>query len=186
MAELDLSQSEGKKVSDEEIRSLMDLLDQVVTLEEEMKAHEAAAKECKDKLFKLTSDLIPSRMDELGTPYIGLPDGRKVEVVDAVSARVPKAKKPEAYQWLRENNAGALIKNELTVTFGKGEDEQATALADELEGRDLPVSQDENVHWRTMESYVKERLEKEKKKEVDGEIPHDLFGIFEYRKAEIS
>lgn len=183
---LDLSQTADQELSDQDIQSLTDLLEQMVQLEEEMKAHEAAAKECKDRLFKLTSDLIPSRMDELGTPFIGLPDGRKVEVLDAVSVRVPKGNKADAYQWLRENNAGALIKNVVEVTFGKGEDENATALVQELEGRELPVSQSEDVHWRTMESYVKERLEKEAKKEVEGEIPKDVFGVFEYRTTKVS
>lgn len=183
---LDLSENADQTLTDEEIGSLTDLLDQMVQLEEEMKAHEAAAKECKDKLFKLTSDLIPSRMDELGTPFIGLPDGRKVEVLDAVSVRVPKGKKAAAYQWLRDHNAGALIKNVVAVTFGKGEDENATKLMEELEGRELPVSQSEDVHWRTMESYVKERLEKEAKKEVDGEIPKETFGVFEYRTTKVS
>jgi hypothetical protein len=183
---LDLSKSEGRKLSDEEIGSLADLLDEMARLEKEQKAHETAAKECKDKLFKLTSDLIPSRMDELGVPFIGLPDGRKVEVVDAVSVRVPKGRRPEAYEWLRKNGAGALIKNVVAVTFGKGEDENAAKLVEELEGRELPVSQSEDVHWKTMESYVKERLEKESKKEVDGEIPKEAFGVYEYRNTKVS
>lgn len=183
---LDLSKSEGRRLTDSEIGSLTDLLDQMVELEQKMNAHEAAAKECKDQLFKLTSDLIPSRMDELGTPFIGLPDGRKVEVVDEVAARVPKAKRAAAYQWLRENGAGALIKNVVAVTFGKGEDDKATHLIAELEGRDLPVSQQEDVHWRTLESYVKERLEQEKKKEVGGELPKDTFGVYEYRNTKVS
>ena len=177
---IDLTVPEDRQLEDGEIKSLTELLETLAQEERDVKDLEAKLKQAKDRVFKLTSDLIPSRMDELGTPFIGLPDGRKVEVVNAVTAKIPAGRKAEAYDWLRDNGAGSLIKNVVTATFGKGDDAQAAELHSALEEQGLAVSQDESVHWQTLRAFVREQ------REAGMELPEDLLGIFEYRVTKVS
>jgi hypothetical protein len=177
---IDLTQHDDTELDDSEVKSLAALLADLAAAEKEVTQLEAKLKAAKDHAFKLTSDIIPSRMDELGVPFIGLPDGRKIEVVDMVTAKIPKGRQAEAYQWLRENGAESLIKNVVTATFSRGEDSKAADLLAALEAQGLAASQDESVHWQTLRAYVREQREK------GVQLPEDLFGIYEYRMTKVS
>jgi hypothetical protein len=39
-------------------------------------------------------------------------------------------RREDAYNWLRENGLGDIIKNNVSVTFGRGEDDKAQQLLD--------------------------------------------------------
>ena len=58
-----------------------------------------------------------------------LADGSAIEVKEIYSATIPVARKDGAYNWLRENGLGDLIKNEVTVSFGRNEDNKAADYA---------------------------------------------------------
>ena len=54
-----------------------------------------------------------------------LTDGSEISVKPIYAASIPKDRRDEAFQWLRDHEFGDLVKNNVTVTFGRGEDETA-------------------------------------------------------------
>ena len=64
-------------------------------------------------------------MQEMNISTLKLADGSSVEVKPVYGASITAANKEAAYTWLRENGLGDLIKNEITVSFGRNEDNKA-------------------------------------------------------------
>ena len=67
-------------------------------------------------------------MKEMSLSSLKLADGSSVEVKPIYGASIPIAKREEAFNWLRQNGLGDLIKNEVIVSFGRNEDDKAIAI----------------------------------------------------------
>ena len=106
-------------------------------------------------------------------------DGSTVSVQTFYGASIPKDRTEEAFNWLRTNNYGDLIKNVVSVSFGRNEDNVAKSVAGELQSKGFATSQKEWVEPMTLKAFVKEQVE------AGRAIPSDLFGIFTGRKAKI-
>ena len=121
------SVNEGKKLSEQVVK--------LQKLEEEVVAKEEELKELKRKAELLSGEVIPTMMQEMNISTLKLADGSSVEVKPVYGASIPIAKKEQAYNWLRENGLGDLIKNEVTVAFGRNEDNKAIAYANLAQGQ---------------------------------------------------
>ena len=88
-------------------------------------------------------------------------------------------KKEEAFNWLRNNGLGDLIKNEITVSFGRNEDNKA-AYAVLAQGQGYQPVQKLKVEPMTLKALVRERLESGK------EMPTDLFNVFAGNRTKIT
>jgi hypothetical protein len=86
----------------------------------------------------------------------------------------------EAFNWLRDNGHGDLIKNNVTLTFGRSEDAIAKQLVDELQQKGHNVKQAEKVEPMTLKAFVKEQIQKGKN------VPSDLFGVYIANKTKIT
>ena len=91
----------------------------------------------------------------------------------------PKDNMESAYKWLRDNGYGDLIKNEIAVPFGRGEDERANDLLKTLVNNGYEPNQKTVVHPQTLKAFVKEQLESGK------ELPLDLLGAYAGQKTVI-
>ena len=89
----------------------------------------------KERADKISAEVIPEIMEQMKLKTLNLQDGSAIEVKEIYSATIPVANREGAYQWLRENDLGDLIKNEITVSFGRGEDDKATQYAGLAEGQ---------------------------------------------------
>jgi len=67
-----------------------------------------------------------------------LKDGSEIEIDNRFFATALAPKRAEAYQWLRENGLGNIVKNEITVRFGKDEDNKASNM--------LPLQEDKAMN----------------------------------------
>jgi hypothetical protein len=106
-------------------------------------------------------------------------DGLTVSRKMMVHASIPVDRKDEAFAWLREHNLDDIIKNDVTVSFGKGEDNIAGDVVGFLQERGFDPSTKTYVHPSTLKAFVKERV-------TDGKpIDLDLFGAFIANAAEI-
>ena len=56
-------------------------------------------------------------MQQAGVELIKLEGGISVEVKPFYSARIPASRSEEAFDWLRENGHGDLIKNQVSLEF---------------------------------------------------------------------
>ena len=154
-------------------------IESVSKLCEELQAVQATVTELEDKLQekkeeerKLSEERIPNMMHEMGVSLIKLKNGAAVEIKPFYAAKIPTDRVDEAFQWLRDNGQGDLIKNNVSLTFGKSQDEQAKMLVDELRNKGHNVKQAEKVEPMTLKAFVKEQIEKGK------DVPADLFGVY--------
>ena len=103
-------------------------------LESEIERDEKLLKDKKAQADKISGEVIPEIMEQMKLKTLKLVDGSAIEVKEVYSATIPVANREGAYKWLRDNDLGDLIKNEITVSFGRGEDDKATQYASLAEG----------------------------------------------------
>ena len=159
------------------------LSDQVVKLqglEEELLIKEQELKELKRKVELVSAEVIPTMMQEMNISTLKLADGTSVEVKPVYGASIPADKREEAYKWLRENGLGDLIKNEVTVAFGRSEDDKAQQYAVLAQGQGYEPVQKLKVEPMTLKALVRERVE-------NGlDMPSDLFNVFTSNRTKIT
>ena len=166
------SVNEGKKLSDQVVK-LQELEDQVTLKEHELK-------ELKRKAELLSGEVIPTMMQEMNISTLKLADGTSVEVKPVYGASIPTKSKEEAFKWLRDNGLGDLIKNEITVAFGRDEDNKAQQYAVLAQGQGYEPIQKLKVEPMTLKALVRERLESGQ------EMPSDLFNLFTGNRTKIT
>ena len=113
----------------ENIQSLADQVERLSTLQQEIEKQEDALKQKKKNFEHLSAEVIPTMMAEMGLSHLKLMDGSSVDVKPNYSASITIANKDAAFQWLRDNNLGDIIKNEISVSFGRNEDNKAADYA---------------------------------------------------------
>ena len=161
-------------------KALSDQVTKLQSLEDEIEEQEKKLKELKRNQELLSGEVIPTMMTEMNISTLKLADGSAVEVKPVYGASIPVAKKEEAYTWLRENGLGDLIKNEITVAFGRNEDNKAMAYATLAQGQGYEPIQKLKVEPMTLKAMVRERLESGQ------EMPSDLFNVFAGNRTKIT
>ena len=162
--------------------SLYSLADQVEKLEAMQKQLEIKEEEIKEKkkhLEYISGEVIPTMLSEMGLSYLKLQDGSSVEVKTNYSATITQANREKAFNWLRENGLGDIIKNEISVSFGRNEDNKAADYADLAKGQGFEPQQKLKVEPMTLKALVRERMEAGK------EMPTELFNIYVGNKTTI-
>jgi hypothetical protein len=151
------------------------LSDQVIklrNLEDEIKIAEESLEQLKQQAETLSGEVIPTMMTEMNISTMKLADGSAIEVKPVYGASIPIEKKEEAFKWLRDNGLGDLIKNEVTVSFGRNEDNKAVEYAVLAQGQGYQPTQKLKVEPMTLKALVRERIEK------GLDMPSDLFNVF--------
>ena len=166
-----------------QIDSTKTLSDEVIklrNLEEQIAASEDHTKTLKEKARELSQVVIPEMMKEMNVTKLKLKDGASIEVTNFYSARITPDKQELAFNWLRENGLGDIINNDVTVTFGRGEDNKAMAYATLAKGQGYEPIQKIGVHAQTLKAVVRERTESGQ------EMPADLFNTFVGNQTKIN
>ena len=123
------------------------------------------AEEHVDNLKKMADDIssrvIPELLAEQGLTSLKLADGSSVTVKREYRCTLPKEdeRRQSAYNWLRENGLGDIIKNNVSVTFGRGEDDKAQQLLDLAASNGFEPNQKSDVAWNTLTALFQERVE---------------------------
>jgi hypothetical protein len=168
------SSTDGDKKSlSDQVLKLRDLEDTIVGKEEELK-------KLKHQADIISGDVIPTMMQEMNISTLKLADGSAVEVKPVYGASISAEKKEEAYNWLRSNGLGDLIKNEVTVSFGRNEDNKAMAYATLAQGQGFQPVQKLKVEPMTLKALVRERIESGQ------DMPTELFNVFAGNKTKIT
>ena len=163
----------------ENIQSLADQVERLSTLQQEIEKQEDALKQKKKNFEHLSAEVIPTMMAEMGLSHLKLMDGSSVDVKPNYSASITIANKDAAFQWLRDNNLGDIIKNEISVSFGRNEDNKAADYASLASERGYQPTQKLKVEPMTLKALVRERIENGK------DMPVELFNIFVGNKTTI-
>ena len=152
------------------------------TLEDEIVTAEEKVKELKRKADDIGSRVIPELLSEQGLSAIKLSDGSSVSVKKEFRCTLPKeeGKRDAAYQWLRDNKLEDIIKNNVFVTFGKGEDNKAEQLLNLAAENGYEPQQKSDVAWNTLTALYEERIQ------AGLDMPSDNFNLWIKDKTKIS
>jgi len=166
------------QVNTETAKNLSGLVRNLRKVEDEIEVAELHVKELKAEAHKLSTDTIPALMDEMGVERLDV-DGVTVQRKLIVHASIPKDRRDEAHAWLRENKYDSIIKNDVTCSFSKGEDNLAGDVIGLLEQRGFYPVTKTHVHSSTLKAFVKGLVEEGKP------IDLDMFGAYINNAAEI-
>ena len=180
MSNIDFEQDQEKLLNKtENIQTLADQVQKLNTLDQELEVMDKNIKQKKKDFEHLSGEIIPTMMAEMGLSHLKLMDGSSVDVKPNYSASITIANKDAAFQWLRDNNLGDIIKNEISVSFGRNEDTKAADYANLASERGYQPTQKLKVEPMTLKALVRERLENGK------EMPTELFNVFVGNKTTI-
>ena len=161
------------------INKLADKIKELQAQQEQLQQQEDAIKQKKKDIEYLSGEVIPTMLSEMGLSFLKLQDGSSVEVKTNYSATITQANKEKAFNWLRENGLSDIIKNEISVSFGRNEDNKAADYAELAKGQGLEPRQKLKVEPMTLKALVRERMEAGK------EMPTELFNIYVGNKTTI-
>ena len=162
--------------------NIQSLADQVEQLEKYIKSiedRENEIKELKKSRDRISGDIIPTMMSEMGLSELKLQDGSHLKVATSYKAHISEANKEMAFNWLRDNGLGDIIKNEILVAFGRNEDNKAASYAELAKSQGFQPTQKMKVEPMTLKALVRERIEAGK------EMPTEIFGVFSENKTTI-
>ena len=144
-----------------EVTNLADECQKLKDTEDMIKSAEQHLKDLKAKADDIGSRVIPELLAEQGLTSLKLADGSSVSVKKEYRCTLPKddSKREQCYKWLRDNQLGDIIKNNVSVTFGRGEDDKAKQLLDLAVANGFDPQQKSDVSWNTLTALFRERIE---------------------------
>jgi hypothetical protein len=161
------------------INKLADKIKEMQAKQTQLELQEDSVKKTKKDIEHLSGEIIPTMLSEMGLSFLKLQDGSSIEVKTNYSATITQANKEKAFNWLRENGLGDIIKNEISVSFGRNEDNKAADYAELAKGQGLEPMQKLKVEPMTLKALVRERMEAGK------EMPTEIFNIYVGNKTTI-
>ena len=166
------------KIEENTMKSLSSLVKDLDQLTIDINKKEEELKSLKLQKHLMSTEQIPTMMDEMGVQRLDV-ENLSVSLKPLINASIPPTRRDEAYQWLRENDLDDIIKNDVIMSFGKGEDNMAGDIMYELEQRGMHPEKKTHIHSMTLKAFIRERVEK------GLPIDLDLFGAYVARIADI-
>ena len=164
------------QITDQDAEELRDLCEQFVRLRNLREGAINLLDDIKAQYRRYERELVPDAMDALGMRALTTDSGVQVNVNDDIS----KDNMPQAYEWLRTNNHGDIIKNQVQVTFNRNQDNLAGDFYANAMQKGLDVERKERVHPSTLKAWVREMRTK------GVAVPMETFGVYEGRIAKMS
>ena len=139
--------------------------------------------EAKSNLLDLMERRLPKLLDDAGLidSKVVTPSGLTVEVDEKVRGSIPKANEPKAFEWLENDNNGRLIKRQITIEFGKGDEKWAEKFMRDCAQRKKPLNLKvkRSVNPQTLQAFVRQKL-------ADGDaMPLETFGVYRQKFAKV-
>ena len=171
-------QTQDKKVEISEVSDVSEGSNQYLQIESEILNLEEQVKRKKQELQQ-ANDKIVELMTQRGVKEIKTVDGDSVSFKAFYKGSISKDNQPEAFKWLEDNGHGDLIKNIVSVKFGKGDNSVAENLINELQQRQLYPDQKRKVEPMTLNALIGEQINK------GNDIPMETFSVFVGNKVKI-
>ena len=163
----------------ENIQSLADQVERLEGVLRRIELSENNLKDLKKEHQRISGEVIPTMMSEMGLSELKLQDGSHLKVSTSYRATITEANKEAAFNWLRNNGLGDIIKNEISVSFGRNEDNKAASYTELAKGQGFQPTQKMKVEPMTLKALVRERIEAGK------EMPTEIFGVYSENKTTI-
>lgn len=168
-------------VTDDEVKSIAELADRQIILEDFIVKTEDILKQANENLAKLTGELLPDAMRSAGVKEFTLSNGCELNLNSKIRANITEENVEFCHTWLRDNGSGEILRNKFEASFGKDDDEAAQALATHLIETDVDFSQKESIPWNTLDAFVRNKIA-----ESDpGEDWEKAFGVYRQTSVKI-
>ena len=169
----------AESLSEDKLGLVARLARKQLDLEAYVEQLELQLKAAKENLRKVQEQDLPQAMAEIGLSEFKLSDGSKVTIKPFYSASLVEENRAKAYEWLESHGFSSLMKTEVSVDFGRGEDKLADRASKLLQEHGFAANKDVSIHAQTLKAFVREQIE-------DGqELPSDLFKVYAGQKASI-
>lgn len=190
-------------VAKDSLARLTSMAKHSLQIDREIEALEERISSLKEEQRRIEYEDLPNAMLEANCPEFNVIDGesvKTVKVTDIVQASLPslsaieKAKdevkglleqrREQCLRWLRRNHQGSsIIKNELVVDIGKGNQKAVKEFMDLARTYKLAATNSETVHPQTLTKFIRELLKDEKTAPT---VPLDTFAVFTGKQAKIT
>jgi TolA-binding protein len=157
MIDFEKDQQDSLKKTDN-IQSLADQVEKLEELNTRLQTQEEIVKKTKEEIDRLSGEVIPTMMSEMGLSELKLQDGSHLKVATSYKASITEANKEMAFNWLRENGLG---------------------YAELAKSQGFQPTQKMKVEPMTLKALVRERIEAGK------EMPTEIFSIYTENKTTI-
>ena len=158
--------------SDQGLGKISTLAERYTDLDEEIKDAETRLKILKEQARDIAEKQLPEAMAEIGVAKFTLTDGSEVTVKPYYSAKISDDKREECFTWLQDHGHEALIKEDVVLSFNRGEHEKAEEFKAQLDQQGMEYSGKMGVHPQTLTAFVKEQVES------GAEFPLELFNVY--------
>ena len=162
----------GLPLTNEELASVSALALRQIQLGTEILETEKKLEELKTRHREISTRILPEAMLALGLTSFSLTNGSKVQLSKFYNAKIPENRKVEALNWLRTHNHGDIIREDITVSFRDGKDDEVKKLTAAIDKLGYAYSRECGIHHSTLKAFVREMIETGKP------VPLDLFGAY--------
>jgi hypothetical protein len=169
----------AEPIANEQMALISNLVNEQLQAEADVANAEAALARAQARLKDVAEVRLPTAMEEAGLEELKTPTGLKVSIKEDVRAAITKDNEQSAHQWLRDNGNAGLIKREVKVPFGRGQDALAEKLYEELAEKFEGVTDKASVNVQTLGAFVREQLK-------EGRVLPESISVYRQRVAKIA
>ena len=167
------------QVTNSDLEQVTLLAEQQLHYETLIETLEADIADAKAKLKDVAERALPEAMASIGMEKFRLSNGYEVSIKDGVAASMKAEKVYEACSWLEGIGLGDVIKDEIRISLGRGEVENAAEFLLLAEKFGIGATEKLAVHPQTLNALVREQMEK------GVEFPAELFSVYTWRKSTV-
>ena len=167
------------EVSEVSLKTLTDKANKMVELEQLVEEKQASLKATQKELKTLSEEEIPALLSEVGLSEITLTNGKKISTNAYYYGRITEHNQQEAFEWLQNNGHGDIIKNVVSVSFGRDEDVDAEKLLNNLQDNGYTTNGKKWVEPMTLKAFIREQVES------GNDLPLETFNVYIGQKTRI-
>ena len=157
---LEQDAAEAQGPSDEQLESISALIRRQIEAEQTVESSEDSLKRAKQNLKNIREERLPEAMRTAGVINFTTSDFLSATLNDVYYANIKEENRDDAFAWLKEEGHDDIIKNDVLMSFGRGEEDMAQTAMDQLTDLGLNPTNKKHIHWQTLRAFVKEQMTK--------------------------
>lgn len=173
----DEDQTEDQEASLDNLGQLSKLAERQMECQAEVAELENKLAMAKEKLKGVQEIDIPNLMMEMGIKSFKLNNGASLSIKSDIFASIRSDHLDEGLQFFEDLGCGGIIKDDVTVKFGKGDSDKAAQVMNFCRTNGYNATEKKHIHPQTLKAEIKQQMERG----VD--FPDEIFSITPFNKA---
>jgi hypothetical protein len=130
---------------------------------------------CQEVQDNLLNTILPGIFKEAQLSEFTVASGETIKSAHTLNATIVKGQEEKAYQWLRANKQGEIIKQKVELIFKDSERTEADKIFNHYQNEGYEVKKTVSVPWNTLSAKIRKMGSVEKEK-----LPTDILEVKEY------